>query len=99
MEENLPCIRRKLKKTSHRVEKYPKIPWYLFWYYTIANNIFKSSFEELEGKINELRSEDKLSSLLQGFEVIFKCITSVTLGWGLLVPLNFSDFSKLLQIH
>lgn len=71
MEENLPCIRRKLKKTEHTIKKDPKIPWYLRWWYTIASKIFHNSFEELEKKISELESEDKLSSLRQGFEVTF----------------------------
>ena len=73
MEGNLPWIRRKLKKTSHRVEKYPKLPWYLLWYHKLVNTIFRNTFEELESKISALKSEDKLSSLLQGLEVTIKC--------------------------
>ena len=70
MEEKLPWIRRRLKKTSYRVEKNPKVPWYLFWYQKLTNIIFRNTFQELEQNVNELLSEDKLSSLLQGLEVI-----------------------------
>ena len=70
MEEKLPWIRRRLKKTSYRVEKNPEVPWYLFWYQTLTNLIFRNTFQELEQNVNELLSEDKLSSLLQGLEVI-----------------------------
>lgn len=69
MEEKLPWIRRRLKKTTYRVEKYPKIPCYLFWYQKLTNMIFGNSFQELEQNLNDLQSEDKLSSLLQGLEV------------------------------
>ena len=70
IEEKLPWIRRKLKKRSYRVEKYPKRPCCLFWYEKLSNSIFGNSFEELEQNVNDLQSEDKLSSLLQGLEVI-----------------------------
>ena len=70
MEEKLPWIRRRLKKRSHRVEKHPKRPCCLFWYEKLSNSLFGNTFEELELTVNELQSEDKLSSLLQGLEVI-----------------------------
>ena len=41
----------------------------------MTNSIFGNSFNELERDANELQSEDKLSSLLQGLEVInYSCI-------------------------
>ena len=70
MEEKLPWIRRRLKKRLYRVEKHPKRPCCLFWYEKLSNSLFGNSFEELEHTVNELQSEDKLSSLLQGLEVI-----------------------------
>ena len=70
MEEKLPWIRRRLKKRSYRVEKHPKRPCCLFWYEKLSNSLFGNTFEELELTVNELQSEDKLSSLLQGLEVI-----------------------------
>ena len=51
------------------VEKYPKTPWYLRWWYTLASKLFHNSFEELKKEISELKSEEKLSSLLQESEV------------------------------
>ena len=36
----------------------------------MTNSIFGNSFNELERDVNDLQSEDKLSSLLQGLEVI-----------------------------
>ena len=70
MEEKLPWIRRRLKKTSYRVEKNPEVSWYTSWYHKLTNTIFRNSFKELERNVNELQSEDKLSSLLQGLEVV-----------------------------
>ena len=70
IEEKLPWIRRRLKRTSYRVEKYPNIPCYLIWYQKLTNVIFGNSFKELEKDVNDLQSEDKLTSLLQGLEVI-----------------------------
>ena len=35
----------------------------------MTNSIFRNSFKELERDVNDLQSEDKLSSLLQGLEV------------------------------
>ena len=77
IEEKLPWVRRRLKKRSYRVEKYPKRPCCLFWYEKLSNSIFGNSFEELEQNVNDLQSEDKLSSLLQGLEVI-KCLLPLT---------------------
>ena len=69
IEEKLPWIRRRLKKPSYRVEKYHKIPFCLIWYQNLTHFIFGNSFKELEKDVNDLQSEDKLSSLLQGLEV------------------------------
>ena len=70
IEDKLPWIRRRLKKRSYRVEKYRKIPCCFNLYQKMTNSIFGNSFNELERDVNDLQSEDKLSSLLQGLEVI-----------------------------
>ena len=70
MEEKLPWIRRWLKKTTYTVEKCPKIPFYLFWYQKLTKIIFGNSFHELEQELITLESEDRISSLRQGLEVI-----------------------------
>ena len=70
IEEKMPWIRRRLKKTSYRVQKYSNIPHYFIWYQKFINSIFGNSFKELEKTVNDLQSEDKLTSLLQGLEVI-----------------------------
>ena len=69
IEEKLPWIRRRLKKSTYRVEKYRKIPCCFDLYQKMTNSIFGNSFKELERDVNDLQSEDKLSSLLQGLEV------------------------------
>ena len=69
MEEKLPCIRWRLKKTKRMVENCPKIPWYLFWYPKLSNIVFGNSFQELEQEIIALKSEERIKSLLQGLEV------------------------------
>ena len=71
MEEKLPWIRRRLKKLLYRVEKFPSIPTYFIWYQKLINSIFGNSFKELEKNVQDLQSEDKLLSLLQGLEVKF----------------------------
>jgi len=70
VEEKLPWIRRRLKKDSYKVQKYPNIPRYFIWYQKLINSIFGNSFKELQKNVNDLQSEDKLLSLLQGWEVI-----------------------------
>ena len=70
MEEKLPWIRRRLKKTAYVVKKYPNIPCYLFWYQKLTNMIFGNSFHEVEQEIITLKSDNRISSLIQGLEVI-----------------------------
>ena len=70
IEVRVPWIRRRLKKITHRIEKYPKISWYLVWYQKLTKMIFGNSYEELDKELITLESEDRLSSLLQGLEVI-----------------------------
>ena len=56
-------------------EKYRKIPCCFNLYQKMTNSIFGNSFNELERDVNDLQSEDKLSSLLQGLEVInYSCM-------------------------
>ena len=71
IEDKLPWIWRRLKKRSYRVEKYRNIFCCFNLYQKITNSIFGNSFNELERDVNDLQSEDKLSSLLQGLLLLF----------------------------
>jgi len=68
-EQKLPWIRRKLKKTFHRVEKSPNVSFFLRCYYKIYEKLSGNSFYTLEKKVTQLESQEKLQSLLQGIGV------------------------------
>lgn len=69
MEKKLPWIRRKLKKTSQRIERQPVLPFYRRWYGSMYIAIFGKSYNNLVKEVNQLHAEEKLSTLLQGKEV------------------------------
>lgn len=71
VEGKSPWIRRRLKKTLYSVQKFPNVPSYFIWYHKLIHRIFGNSFKELEKSVQDLQSEDRLLSLLQGLEVIF----------------------------
>ena len=59
-EQKFPWIRRRLKKTSHRVEKNPDVLCCLKWYYKLYESLTGNSFKELEKKVTQLESHEKL---------------------------------------
>ena len=69
VEKKLPWIRRRLKKTLERIERYPAVPFYKKWYRTTYTALFGRSYNQLVKDVNQLRTEEKLSTLLQGKEV------------------------------
>jgi len=44
--------------------------WYLKWYYKLHDGLQRNTFKSLEKEVNQLKEDEKLSSLLQGKEVI-----------------------------
>jgi len=69
VEKKLPWIRRKLKKTSQRIEKHPVLPFYMKWYRSTYIALFGKSYNNILKEVNQLHAEEKLSTLLQGKEV------------------------------
>ena len=70
IEQKLPWIlRQKLKKSSHKVEKNPSESFFLPLYHKIYEKLTGNSFKELEKKVSQLESQEKLQGLLQGIGV------------------------------
>ncbi|XP_065890705.1 transient receptor potential cation channel subfamily A member 1 homolog isoform X2 [Dysidea avara] len=70
-EQKLPwIIRQKLKKTSHKVEKYSAMPFYLMWYYKVYDKLSGNSFKQLEKNVIQLETQENLQNMLQGIGVL-----------------------------
>jgi len=92
VEKKLPWIRRKLKKISQRIERYPVLPFYRRWYRSAYNALFGKSYNQLVKEVNQLHTEEKLSNLLQGKEVCTWMIKLLIC----FVPLSLLLFCKVL---
>ena len=58
------------KLRSIAVKKDSEAPWYLKWYYKLHDGLRKSTtFKVMEKDFNQLKDDEKLSSMLQGKEV------------------------------
>ena len=58
------------KVHSIAVKKDSENPWHLKWYYKLHDRLRKSTtFKVMEKEFNQLKEDEKLSSMLQGKEV------------------------------
>ena len=63
IEEKLPWIRRRVKKTRYCIEKNLNLGW------RRSFQFMRSGFHDLEMKFHQIKIDDKLSDLWQGIEV------------------------------
>ena len=63
-------IRRKFKLHSVAVKRDGTASGYMKWYYRVHDELRKSiTFKAMEKEVNQLKDDEKLSSMLQGEEV------------------------------